>query len=97
MLFRSANRRRQHGFLETDDETRRQIVADIAKGNVDPAMPPQRKFFQRFRFLVVGAYYTTLEGLKDIGYSGNVPLTTYPPMTEEERAILERALSALGL
>jgi hypothetical protein len=92
-----ANRRRQQLFLETDDETRRQIVADISKRNADPAIPPQKKFFQRFRFLVVGAYYTTPDGFKDIGYSGNVPLTSYPPMTEEERAILERALSALGL
>jgi Gluconate 2-dehydrogenase subunit 3 len=92
-----ANWRWHHGFLETDDETRRQIVADIAKKNADPAMPPQMKFFQRFRFLVVGAYYTTPDGFNDIGYSGNIPLTSYPPMAEEERAILERALSALGL
>jgi hypothetical protein len=47
--------------------------------------------------LVVGVYYTTPEGFKDIGYSGNVPLESYPPITDEERAILEKALSALRL
>jgi hypothetical protein len=45
----------------------------------------------------VGAYYTTPEGFRDIGYVGNVPLETYPPISDQERALLEKALSALGL
>jgi len=56
----------------------------------------QSKFFQRFRFLVVGAYFTTPERFRDIGYVGNVPLESYALMTDKERAILEKALSALG-
>jgi hypothetical protein len=39
------------------------------------------KFFDRFRYLAAGGYYTTPEGMKDIGYVGNVPLTKFdgPP------------------
>jgi len=49
------------------------------------------------RFLVVSAYYTTPEGFKDIGYTGNIPLSSYPPITDEERKILDKAFFRLGL
>jgi hypothetical protein len=51
--------------------------------------PKQRKdaeqatrFFERFRELVAAGYYTTPQGMRDIGYVGNVPLARYdgPPM-----------------
>ena len=92
-----AGRRWRRSFIEIDDESRQKIVADIARKTVDPTLATASKFFQRFRFLVVGAYYTTPEGFKDIGYTGNVPLKSFPPVTDEESAILEKALSALGL
>jgi hypothetical protein len=50
--------------------------------------PKQRKdaqqatrFFERFRELVAAGYYTTPQGMRDIGYIGNVPLAKYdgPP------------------
>jgi len=87
-----AARRWQRGFLEIDETAKQLILHDLAQGN-----SWQTKFFQRFRFLVVGAYYTTPEGFRDIGYTGNVPLKSYPPVTDEERAILEKALSTLEL
>ena len=65
------------------------MVADIAQEKVHTALVDQSKFFQRFRLLVVGAYYTTPEAFKDIGYPDNVLLESCPPMTDEERAILE--------
>lgn len=48
------------------------------------AKPEQRnaaRFFARFRDLTAGGFYTTPEGMKDIGYVGNVPLATFagPP------------------
>lgn len=51
---------------------------------VAEAKPEFRKgaqFFKRFRDLTAGGYYTTPEGMKDIGYVGNVPLQTFdgPP------------------
>jgi hypothetical protein len=50
-----------------------------------PAAKPEFKtaarFFARFRDLTAGGFYTTPEGMKDIGYVGNVPLTAFagPP------------------
>lgn len=48
------------------------------------------RFFRRFRDLTAGGYYTTPEGMKDIGYTGNVPLETFPAPTPA-------ALKHLGL
>ena len=54
-------------------------------------------FFRRMRALVVGAYYTTPDGFKDIGYIGNVPRTSDPGPSDEVKAHLERELQKLGL
>jgi hypothetical protein len=39
---------------------------------------PARRFFKRFRELTAGGFFTTPEGMKDIGYTGNVPLPAFP-------------------
>ena len=57
--------------------------------------PAQRKdstalpFFARFRQLVAGAYYTPPQGMRDIGYVGNVPLASYdgPPNEVMEKVL----------
>jgi hypothetical protein len=54
-------------------------------------------FFKRMRALVVGAYYTTPEGFKDIGFIGNTPRTSDPGPSDEVKAHLERELARLGL
>ena len=54
-------------------------------------------FFKRMRALVVGAYYTTPQGFKDIGYIGNTPRTSDPGPSDEVKAHLERELQKLGL
>jgi hypothetical protein len=87
----------QRGFLEIDDNSRQGIADDIARPEASHALAAQNIFFRRFRFLTVGAYYTTPEGFVEIGYTGNVPLPSYPPITEAERAILDKALAQLGL
>jgi hypothetical protein len=92
-----AVRRARWSFLESDDQTRSLIVDEIARNNSDGEVSAQGIFFQRFRYLVLGAYYTTPEGFKDIGYIGNVPLSEYPPITNEERKILDKALLNLEL
>jgi len=56
-----------------------------------------RTFFRRFRSLVVGAYYTTEVGFKDIGYIGNVARAKDPGPSDEVKAHLERELAKLGL
>lgn len=46
-----------------------------------PEFKKAAQFFKRFRDLTSGGFYTTKEGMKDIGYTGNVPLTVFegPP------------------
>lgn len=56
-----------------------------------------RKFFKRFRALVVGAYYTTEAGFKDIGYIGNVARAADPGPSEAVKAAIEAQLKKLGL
>jgi hypothetical protein len=56
-----------------------------------------RAFFKRFRHLVVGAYYTTEAGFKDLGYIGNVARASDPGPSAEVKAALERAFVKLGL
>jgi hypothetical protein len=96
-LDAEAVRRANRGFLDLGDALRQSIVNDIGQKAPKPPFIDQQPFFQRLRYLIVGAYYTTPEGFKDLGYIGNVPLANYPPITEEERAILDKALIALGL
>ena len=54
-------------------------------------------FFKRFRWLVIGAYYTTEAGFKDIGYIGNIARESDPGPSDEVKAALERELAKLGL
>jgi hypothetical protein len=46
-----------------------------------PSFKQPAKFFARFRDLTAGGFYTTPQGMKDIGYVGNMPLATFdgPP------------------
>ncbi len=46
-----------------------------------PEFKQGAKFFVRFRDLTAGGFYTTPQGMKDIGYTGNMPLATFdgPP------------------
>ena len=58
------------------------ICDDICyEPNAKPAFKQGATFFKRFRDLTAGGYYTTPEGMKDIGYTGNVALARYdgPP------------------
>ena len=48
------------------------------------------EFFQKYRNLTAGGYYTTAEGMKDIGYTGNVPIPAFEGPSPE-------ALAKLGL
>jgi hypothetical protein len=43
-----------------------------------PEFKAAARFFQRFRSLASGGFYTTPEGMKDLAYIGNVPLAAYP-------------------
>ena len=55
-------------------------------------------FFERFRYLAVGAFYTTEAGIEDIGYIGNVPIGgEYPGPSDAAMAHLAGVLDKLNL
>jgi hypothetical protein len=58
---------------------------------------PDAKFFGRIRALVIGGYYTTEAGFKDIGYIGNQALESYPGPSKEVRDAIDAACARLGL
>lgn len=73
-LNTEANRRTGRRFSALSAAEKRRLCDDIA----DPrkALPRLRAgavFFERIRTLALIGYYTTLEGMKDVGYVGNVP------------------------
>ena len=92
-LFWEAQRRHGISFLDANAAQRGEILGTLqaAPGKGGPS------FFQVFRGLVIGAYYTTAAGFKDIGYIGNVPRTADPGPSDEVKARLERELAKLGL
>jgi hypothetical protein len=85
----------RHGvdFLAATPAQRNEILTALQTG----AAGAPHGFFRRFRALVIGAYYTTPAGFKDIGYIGNVPRTADPGPSEAVKAHLDRELKKLGL
>ena len=78
-----AKRRFNKPFAELAHEQQTAICDDIS--NPAKAKPEHKKmvsFFKRYRDLTAGGYYTTPEGMKAIGYVGNIPSATFdgPPI-----------------
>lgn len=64
----------------------------------DAGLADEIEFFRRFRFLAVGAFYSTPEGMRAAGYVGNVAVAgPYPGPSQEAMAHLEGVLQKLGL
>jgi len=86
-----AGRRFQKKFTELDEAQKCRIADDICgKTPVKKEFKAQQQFFGRFRSLAAGGYYTTPQGMKDVGYVGNVPSVDFAGPTPE-------ALKHLGL
>jgi len=79
--------------LKTSAADRAKALAALP-ASADPAT---KAFWKKFRHLTIGAYYTTPEGFKDVGYIGNVARTADPGPSAEVTAVLERELQKLGL
>jgi len=79
--------------LKTSTADRAKALAALP-ASADPAT---KAFWKKFRHLTIGAYYTTPEGFKDVGYIGNVARTADPGPSAEVKAVLERELQKLGL
>ena len=97
---READGRSDTGFAAARPALRQAIVEDIAY----PERPgPEelegpRQFFGVLRMLTAGAYYTSPDGVRELGYVGNVPIAgDYPGPSREAMAHLEAQLEKLGL
>jgi hypothetical protein len=76
-------------FAALDDAQKAAIADDIcAPARARPELAKAAKFFSKFRDLTAGGFYTTPVGMKDIGYTGNVPLETFegPPLEALKKA-----------
>lgn len=83
-------------FAAAAKETREAILTDLSDATSAGKVAPTG-FYARVRKLVIGAYYTTEAGFADIGYIGNVALSSYPGPSPEVLAALEAAYAKLGL
>ncbi len=86
-----ANRRFGTGFAALTEAQKTAICDDLAApAKAKPEHARAARFFARFRDLTAGGFYTTPEGMKDLGYVGNVPTVNFDGPTPA-------ALKHLGL
>jgi hypothetical protein len=81
-LDQEAQKRSQNNFVNLIARQKNAICDDICYApNAKPEFRQAAQFFRRFRDLTAGGYYSTPEGMKDIGYVGNVALDKFegPP------------------
>jgi len=93
-----ADRRFNKKFLTASDAEQAQILDDIAYTSHGKLEEFEHAviFFDKFRALVFGGYFTSPEGIEDIGYMGNSPIIgDYPGPTEEAMAHLEQVIANL--
>jgi hypothetical protein len=73
------------GLAWIDAESNRRFGSDFADLSHAPDAKPEHaegaRFFARFRDLTTSGFFTTPEGMQDIGYVGNMPLIEFkgPP------------------
>lgn len=95
-----ASRRFGRAFIKLSEHQRIEIVDDIAFADRPaPASLTQAKtFFASFRTLTVGAFFTSPEGTRDLGYEGNVVIAgDYPGPSAEAMQHLAELLDDLEL
>ena len=81
-LEAESQKRFGNGFSSLIARQKATICDDICfVANAKPEFRKSAQFFKRFRDLTASGYYSTPEGMKDIGYVGNVPLDKFegPP------------------
>jgi hypothetical protein len=77
-----AQTRFHQAFADLTLEQQTSICDHIASAKPKAEHKKTAAFFKRYRDLTTGGYYTTPEGMKAIGYVGNVPSATFegPPI-----------------
>lgn len=85
-------------FVELYEPQKEAIVSGIASAEPpDTQFEIKVQFFRRFRYLLLGGYFTSSIGPQAIGYIGNVPLANFPRVSDEVVEKIEVELHKLGL
>jgi hypothetical protein len=77
-----AQSRHSRTFIDLSTDEKTEICESLCRTRgLDDRLRKGSQFFKRFRDLTAGGYYTTPEGMKDIGYVGNRPMPAFdgPP------------------
>ena len=83
-LEKESDKRFSATFADLEEEQKTSICDDICHvASSAPEHVRGAQFFDRVRDLTAMAFYTTPEGMKDLGYIGNVPLTKWLPPPRE--------------
>lgn len=83
-----ARRRFGKDFADLDEMQTKAVCDDLCHApDAKPEHAEGARFFAKFRDLTTSGFFTTPEGMKDIGYTGNLPLAEFkgPP-----REVLEK-------
>lgn len=98
-IDKESSKRFNAPFVSAKPEQQKLILDDIAfKGKIKAGLEKPAEFFNRMRALTLGAYYTTQEGWKDIGYMGNKPIEgAYPGPPPEAIAHMKALVESMGL
>jgi hypothetical protein len=81
-LDAEAQRRHARKFVQLDAGQLAAICDDISKAQPAQQFAQAAAFFDRYRSLTAGGFYTTPAGMKDLRYVGNVAMTSFegPPL-----------------
>jgi hypothetical protein len=83
-LDREASARFGRRFVECEPAQQTTLLDDIAwPAKARPEMAAGVAFFTRFRDLVANGFYSSKEGVKDLGYQGNVFITEWMGCPDE--------------
>lgn len=92
-----SNRRFRKNFADLNIKQQQSLCdAFGSQDNKDPKLRQAASFFHTFTSLSMGAYYSTPEGWKAIGYTGNVPSATFagPPQEVLDKLGLEQTVKS---
>ncbi len=86
------------GFINLALAQQHDVVDVLARSADQGDESKPARFFYRLRGLVTGAHYSSPQGVRELGYVGNVPIAgDYPGPSEEALQQLEELLDELGL
>jgi hypothetical protein len=89
-----AMRKRADGqdFLHASDSQKKALLDLIAfRENNSPELGPGIRFFDWARRLVVDAYYTSAQGIKEVGYIGNTGMAQFSVPQEAVDYVMQRS------